>query len=218
MSNLQYNIFYFLNKQCFDILNISINSNYIHTFFKMLKISLLLSIIFIFGYMLYFVFYKKNTLKGFFLEYKSILIQYSLVYILNIYCFLFLNELFLPNLNKFSYLFRKTNSFQNTIFLLIFVVCFLKLFLCQISDIIESLILILIEPFFMFNKDKLKKFQNLNIKNICRTLYLNIIYFCLINIKSLNQFIFMMFLIMAMKSDIFHNLIIGTKKEALPHI
>ena len=142
MSNLQYNIFYFLNKQCFDILNISINSNYIHTFFKMLKISLLLSIIFIFGYMLYFVFYKKNTLKGFFLEYKSILIQYSLVYILNIYCFLFLNELFLPNLNKFSYLFRKTNSFQNTIFLLIFVVCFLKLFLCQISDIIESLILI----------------------------------------------------------------------------
>ena len=193
-----------LNNMCFNTLNeidvTNIDSQFLTIFFKLLNISIILTITSILVYLLYNVFYKKYSLKGFILEYKGFILQYIFIYILNILTILVFNEFLTNSLNKFEYLFKQENSMKNTILLITYTLLSLILILQQIMDYLESLILMLFSPFFMFKKKALQNLKNRNYKNIFNTLFLDAIYLCIINTTNLNQGILVLLLFACISS------------------
>ena len=84
---------------------------------------------------------------------------------------------------------------------MIFTLLSLILILQQIIDSLESLILMLFSPFFMFKKKTLGNLKNRNYKNIFNTLFLNAIYLCIINTTNLNQGILVLLLFVCISSN-----------------
>lgn len=172
---------------CHKLLNSNTNFNF-ELFNKIFVISIILSIIIILIKIIYYIKIKKYTLREFYLEYRKNIFQLIILYIVNIFCLYFINDLLTQNINKFEYLFNK-NTIQENFKLLFFTLIVIILFVRQLLEIIEFLLTIIIQPIFMFQKEKIQKMQQKNYTLIINTILLNCYYIILTNIKLNSLFL-----------------------------
>lgn len=186
---------------CHKMLNVNIKIEPIFELFnKVFIASIILTIIIILFTAIYYIKIKKYSLREFYLEYRKNIFQLIILYIINIFCLYFLNDLLTENINKFEYLFNK-DTIQESLKLLLFTLVVIILFVRQLSEIISFLCTIIIQPIFMFQKDKIQKLQQENYNLIINTILLNFYYIIFTNVK-LNSLVLTILLLCCLNTKI----------------
>lgn len=194
----------FLQKFCFDLLELNINMNIFDLFKKIFTISMFLSFIFIIIYGIYNKFYKNYSIRGYYFEYKNNFFMLFLIYIINLISLQFLDDLLTTHLSKYKDIFKEETIFS-TIGLIMFTIMYVILIFRQINETIEFLFLLLIQPFFIFDKNKLKKLKQKNLNIILNSCFLSLTYIILNNISNLTSILFLviLFFVLEFKTNIF---------------